>query len=95
MKIWLFLMLLYLLLGRDLVADVNVEEAVVAMVHGNAEKYLIGILVEMTMPREDGKHIIRLLFLLVVLIRYQTAKFFACLVTRILAPTVDTNSYAG
>ena len=92
---WLFQMQLCLLLGDEQVADVNAEEAVVAMVPGDAGKCLIGILAETTMPLEVGKRIIRLLFPQVAPIHYQTAKFFACLVTRILAPTVDTNSYAG
>ena len=77
MTIWLFLMQLYLLLGSELVADVNVEEAVVAMALGDVGKYLIGTLAEMTTLREDGKRIIRLLFPRVVPIHYPTVKFSA------------------
>ena len=77
MTIWLFLMLLYSLLGSEPVADANAEEAVVDMAPGDAGKYLIGTLAEMIMLREDGKRIIRLLFLWAVLIHCPTAKFSA------------------
>ena len=80
-----------LLPGSELVADVNAEEAVVDMDHGDAGKYLIGTLVAMIMLPEVGKRIIRLLLPLVAPIRYLTAKFFAFPAIRIPAHTVGTD----
>lgn len=94
MTIWLFLMQLCLPLGSELVADVNVEEAVVATAHGDAGRYLIGVLAAMIILLAAGKHTIKLLFPLVVAIHYPTARSFAFLVTITPALTVDANHNA-
>ena len=91
MIIWLFLMQLCLLPGSELVADVNAEEAVVAMAHGDAGKYLIGTLVAMIMLLVVGKRIIRLLFPLVAPTHCPTAKFFAFPAIRIPDHTVGAD----
>ena len=81
----------YLPLGSVQVADVNAEEAVVAMAPGNVGKFLIGILAERIMLRVAGKRIIKLLFPLAVATRYPTVKFSAFLATRTPAHTADAN----
>ena len=91
MTIWLFLTQPYLPLGSVRVADVNVEEAVVATAPGDAGRFLIGILAERIMLREAGKHIIKLLFPLAVVTHYPTAKFSAFPATRTPARTADAN----
>ena len=78
-------------LGSEQVADVNVEEAVVAMAPGDAGKYLIGVLAATTMLQVDGKHIIRLLFPLAVATLCPTVRFFAFLAIRIPAHTVGAD----
>ena len=94
MTIWLFLMQLCLQLGSEQVAGVNAEEAVVAMVLGDVGRYLIGVLAAMIILLAAGKHTIKLLFPLVVAIHYPTARFFAFLVIRTPALTVDANHNA-
>ena len=84
-------MQLYLLLGSEQVADVNVEEAVVVMVPGDVGRYLIGILAVMIILPVLGKHIIRSLFPQVAPMHCPTAKFFAFPAIRILAHTVGTD----
>lgn len=94
MTLWLFLMQLCLPLGSELVADVNVEEAAVATAHGDAGKYLIGILAATIMLQVAGKHIIKLLFPLEVATLCPTVRFFAFLVTRRPVPMADANHNA-
>ena len=91
MTIWLFLIQLCLLLGSELVADVNVEEAIVDMVLGDAGRCLIGILAERITLPVDGRHTIRWPFLLAEATLCPTVKFSAFPVTRTPAHTADAN----
>ena len=77
--------------GSVQVADVNVEEAVVATAPGDAGRYLIGILAERITLPVAGKRIIKLLFPLAVVTHYPTAKFSAFPATRTPAHTADAN----
>lgn len=74
---WLFLIPLSVQPGSARVVAANVEEASVAMALGDAERYLIGTPVVMTMPPAAGKPTTRWLFPLVALTHFQTAKFSA------------------
>ena len=84
-------MIPYLQLGNVQVDDVNVEEVAVDMALGVAVSSLIGIPVARIMLPEDGKHIIRLLFLLEVPILYPTARYsaFPAIRIQVLTAVID------